>query len=447
MSKHRARVVALTMALALVAAACSSSSKGGGSTNTTAASTGSQQIDYKALGLWDNGPCDQARPPLKIGLMTVFESPVLSLKDQADALQAAATAFNKRGGANGACIKVTTCDDGGNVDQAVACARTVDKAGIVATVNDQGTAGQAEVSQAMAKAKIPRIASNVVPDDWADPNAYPLDASGTGVTFLEPQALIDSNVKKIAIVRVDLAAASAILGLLNGLYKKTGATFPADIPVPGGTTDFSQFILAAQNAGANGIAIALGEQEAIQVVRAGQQLDTNLKIVGTLGTFSHDTAKGLGSFASKMVFIWSYPPATFDLPVYRVLRADLAASGNKQLQPTTLKASAMRSWIGLYALLKMIRDAKMQSFTRDGITAMLHNAKNVPMLGIFGGENWTPNLNHSGVFKRAGTNHWATYRWDPNAKANGFDGNFVETSTMSFDKVLCGSPFGSPGPC
>src|SRR5665213_2544466 len=69
MSKHRARVVALTMALALVAAACSSSSKGGGSTNTTAASTGSQQIDYKALGLWDNGPCDQARPPLKIGLM------------------------------------------------------------------------------------------------------------------------------------------------------------------------------------------------------------------------------------------------------------------------------------------------------------------------------------------------------------------------------------------
>ncbi len=448
MSKHPARVVALMIALALVAAACSSSSgKSGGSTNTTAASSGSQQIDYKALGLWDDGPCNASRPPLKIGLMTVFESPVLSLKDQADALQASATAFNKRGGANGACIQVTTCDDGGNVDQAVGCARTVDKAGIVATVNDQGTAGQGEVSQAMAKAKIPRIASNVVPDDWADPNAYPLDASGTGSTFLEPQALIDSNAKKIAIVRVDLAAASAVLGLLKGLYAKTGATFPADIPVPGGTTDFSQFILAAQNAGANGITIALGEQEAIQVVRAGQQLDTNLKIAGTLGTFSHDTTKALGSFADNMVFIWSYPPATYNLPVYRALRADLAASGEKQLQPTALKASAMRSWIGLYALLKMIRDAKMQTFTRAGITTMLHNAKNVPMLGIFGSENWTPNADHPGAFKRAGTNHWATYRWDANAKANGFDGNFVQVSTMSFDKVLCGSPFGAPSPC
>ena len=30
-------------------------------------------------------------------------------------------------------------------------------------------------------------------DDWGDPNAYPLDASGTGVTFLLPQALIDAG--------------------------------------------------------------------------------------------------------------------------------------------------------------------------------------------------------------------------------------------------------------
>ena len=63
----------------------------------------------------------------------------------------------------------------------------------------------------------------------------------------------------------------------------------------------------------------------------------------------------------------------------------------------------MRSWIGLYALLKMIRDAKMQTFTRDGITAMLRKAKDVPMLGIFGDEKWTPNTNHAGLFKRAGT--------------------------------------------
>jgi hypothetical protein len=41
-------------------------------------------------------------------------------------------------------------------------------------------------------------------------------------------------------------------------------------------------------------------------------------------------------------------------------------------------------------------------------------------------------------------NHWAVYTWDPTAESNGFNGNFVEKSQMSFDKVLCGSPFGAP---
>ena len=78
------------------------------------------------------------------------------------------------------------------------------------------------------------------------------------------------------------------------------------------------------------------------------------------------TVADLGDFAEQMVFLWSFPPATFDLPVYEALRADLAASGEESLQPENLKASPMRSWIGLYALLKMIRDAGMTEFTREG---------------------------------------------------------------------------------
>ena len=42
-----------------------------------------------------------------------------------------------------------------------ACVREIDDAGVVATVNDQGTAGQADVSSAMAEANIPRIGVNV----------------------------------------------------------------------------------------------------------------------------------------------------------------------------------------------------------------------------------------------------------------------------------------------
>lgn len=192
------------------------------------------------------------------------------------------------------------------------------------------------------------------------------------------------------------------------------------------------------------MSLSLGENEAVQVVKAGQQLSTKLLMGASLGTFSHKSVAALGDFAKQMVFIWAYPPATTDLPIYQALRVDLAASGEEALQPENLKSSAMGSWIGLYALLKMIRDAKMTTFTRAGITKMLNAAKDVPMLNIFGGENWTPSLNHPGLFKRAGTNRWAVYRWDASAKGPGVKGNFVEKAKISFDETLCGSIFGAP---
>ncbi len=445
MSKALVRLLTVLLSLSLVAAACGGDDEGGSGNGNDGGTAPPEEIDYEAIGLWDDGACDESLEPLKIGLMTVFESPVISLEDQALALEAAAEAFNSRGGANGSCIEVTTCDDGANPDKAVACVRTIDEAGVVATVNDQGLAAQAEVSEAMAAAKIPRVAANVANNDWGDPNSYPMDASGTGVTFLLPQALIDADATKIAAIRVGQAEAAALKPILEGIYEGE-AELTADIPVPAGTTDFSQFILGAQESGAEGAFLAIGEQEAVQVITAGQQLGTDLKLGASLGSFSHSNIAELGGFAEQMVFLWSFAPPTADLPVYQAMRSDLAASGEDSLQPENLKASPVRSWIGLYALLKMIRDADMKEFTRDGITKMLQEAEDVPMLDMYGGEDWTPNANHPGIWSRAGIDRWATYTWDPDAEGD-FEGNFVENSVLSFDEILCGSPFGGPEPC
>src|SRR5207342_1362951 len=123
----------------------------------------------------------------------------------------------------------------------------------------------------------------------------------------------------------------ALKGLLESTYEGK-ATFPYDAPVPGGTTDYNQFILGAQNKGADGVALALGENEAVQVVKAGQQLNTKLRIGSSLGTFSHKSVSDLGDFTKQMVFLWSFPPATAEVPVYAALRADLASSGDDALQ-------------------------------------------------------------------------------------------------------------------
>ena len=86
--------------------------------------------------------------------------------------------------------------------------REIDEAGVVATVNDQGTAGQAEVSAAMAAAGIPRIASNVTNADWGDQNAYPLDPSGHRRDVPASRgAARCAGANKIGLIRVDLPQA------------------------------------------------------------------------------------------------------------------------------------------------------------------------------------------------------------------------------------------------
>jgi branched-chain amino acid transport system substrate-binding protein len=445
------RIAAIALAVGMLCASCTESDDGDAASTTeddpAAPSTTAVPLDLVELGLWDDGPCDESRPPLVLGLTTAFETEAVAGLDQALALEASAVAFNERGGANGACIQVHTCDDGALFDQAIGCVGELDDAGVVATVNDQSTEGGVEVSQLFAEAGIPRVASNVTNSDWGDPNAYPLDASGTGVTFLMPQGLIDAGSSSVGIIRVNLAAASALIGLLGDLYDDRGATFVADLPVAAGTTDYSQFILAAEDSGADSIALAISQAQAIQVVRAAEQLSSDLRIGASLGSLSYEDVAALGEIADQMVFVWPFPPATFDLPVYGALRADLAASGEDVLQPRQLRASAMRSWIGLYALLRMIRDDGMTEFTRPAISALLNEAVDVPMLGIFGDESWTPSTNHPGLWQRAGTNRWATWSWDPEATFEGSDGGFVLASEFDFDDVMCGSPFGAPEPC
>jgi hypothetical protein len=105
MSKIACRMAAVLMSLMLVASACGGDDSTGKESGTTSKEAG-KAIDYAELGLWNDGACDASKPKLKIGLMTVFASPVISLESHALALKAAAEAFNERGGANGHCIEV-----------------------------------------------------------------------------------------------------------------------------------------------------------------------------------------------------------------------------------------------------------------------------------------------------------------------------------------------------
>ena len=186
-------------------------------------------------------------------------------------------------------------------------------------------------------------------------NSYPFTAGGTGTSIMMVQGLVDAGVSKVAIVRVDVPAATAVAGFYGAVFGDNGIEVVADLPVPAGTTDYSQFILAAQAAGAEGVAMPVGGQEGIQVLRAGQQLDADLLYSSSTGTFPLADIQSLGEYGQRVILNEGFPPAAVDDPVINQLVADLEAHSDEEiLQRPNLKASPMRSWIGLYALLQIL---------------------------------------------------------------------------------------------
>ena len=435
--------VALAGALALVAVSCSSSDDGGSAGGGTPGDTDVAAVDVTTVGLWDDGPCDEALDPLEVGQQLTFASPVLTSEDNALALEASAVAFNARGGANGHCIEVTTCDEHADQNAAVACARTLDDAGVAVNINDASTDPGPSTGDVLEEAGIARFAISSGTPDLSDPNSYPFDAGGIGTAMVMPQALVDEGITDIASIRVDLPSASALIDIYEGIYAEDGVEFVADIPVPAGTTDYSQFILAAEDAGAEGVIVPLGGQEAIQVLRAAQQLGSDLLFSTSLGTLPYQDLADLGDFAEQVILNGSSAPATAaDIPAMEALVADLAVSGEEVLQPRLLKSTPTHSWIGLYALLVILRGDGTEDFSRANLTELIRASGPIDMLGLTA--DWTPDTDNPGTFPRTGNGYYSFWRWDPDAEYDGTPGNLVPTSEIDFNELLCGSTLGAP---
>ena len=103
----------------------------------------------------------------------------------------------------------------------------------------------------------------------------------------------------IAVDNPQIAALPAIMGTMAKAY---GAEIVGVSKVAAGTTDFQQYVLAAQDGGADGVIMPLGKNEAVQVMQAAQQLGTKLKFSSSLGTFGTKDVKDLGAIAKQMYF-------------------------------------------------------------------------------------------------------------------------------------------------
>ena len=385
----RKRLAGGICALVLAASACTEDSAG----DAPADSDDSAAADIERSGLLtDDGACDAELEPYPIGIMTVFESPILSLIDQVKAADASVAAFNGRGGIGGHCIELTTCDTGLDPNGELECARDFVNDGVVATVHDTTAANPTGVIETTEPAGLPRVGVAPGSEELNAANSYPIGGGSIGTTFMMLPPLARAGNTKIAMIHVDTPAIQALSGILQPMLDAYDAEITAMIPVPQGTTDYQQFILAAEDSGATGVMLALGEAEAIQVLGAAEQLSTDLTFSTSLGTFGQADAAALGDFGAQILFNSEVPPATGsteEWPILADVVLDLSASGEPELQRDQIKSSAVRSWLAVYALVQTVEQfGDPDDVSREAITAALESASDVDLHGL--APAWTP---------------------------------------------------------
>src|SRR4029079_477209 len=102
-------------------------------------------------------------------------------------------------------------------------------------------------------------------------------------------------------------------------------------------------------------------------------------------------------------------------PIQEVMVEDFKASGKPNLERDSLNVEPAASWLAVYALVKVMRDAKATTVTRQTVKAAFDKAKDIPMFDLT--PPWTPSKQSSNaVFKGISNPHYWTGHWDPDQK-------------------------------
>jgi len=349
-----------------------------------------------------------AAAPVKVGMIYAVTSPLGGNPAARDAFTAAIKAFNKRGGvgANGAKIKGIVCDTRGDANQEVACARRMVDEGVVATLNDltfNNPAGVVDVLEAAGIARIGLGPTNVA--EFGSNVSYPISAGviaayvGTAVGFAE-----DGNTK-ICLVRTDAPTGATFGAFLTPMFNAVGVDIICDVTVATGATDYTPYIAEAQRSNPDAILISHTDEVGTQLIAAMAQLNTELPMGGSPGTFDIDTLKKYKDITTGTVLSESFPyPSQNNVKNFPGLKqffADMKASGKKTLQPREIGPTALSPWMAVLGFVNVTEG--LDDFTKESVVQALETAIDVDLMGLT--PAWTPSTPGFSVFESS-SNHY-----------------------------------------
>jgi ABC-type branched-subunit amino acid transport system substrate-binding protein len=176
--------------------------------------------------------------PVTVMTMTAYDTDTLNVKAILDIAQGAVVEINNEGGLGGHELKLITCNEGADPNQAAECARQAVDEEVAAVVGGFSANGDA-IMPILEEAGIPWFAPpGISGAELSSSDSYPIMSGVLGLAGLGALAAED-GCESVAAVNYDLPTTGQIAQLIDlGLASKGGDP-STPIKVPPTTTDFS----------------------------------------------------------------------------------------------------------------------------------------------------------------------------------------------------------------
>jgi ABC-type branched-subunit amino acid transport system substrate-binding protein len=241
--------------------------------------------------------------PIKIMVFGQITGQAFAVPEIVTGAQAAVNMINAQGGVNGRKLQLITCDNQGNVNQDVACAREAASDGVAAVVGTL-TLTQQQSIPVVTAADIPVVAgSDTGPVYRQDPDSFPVLTSPP-IYAGQAAALLAKRVCKhpafLEITTSDAAAGGVSFGRYMAQHDPSASKVKV-VSVPTGATDISAQMAQVLSGGADCLGTALDPTTQLESITAVGKSGQNVLISANAPSLPASSLKTVGPVANDIV--------------------------------------------------------------------------------------------------------------------------------------------------
>jgi ABC-type branched-subunit amino acid transport system substrate-binding protein len=358
-------------ALAAVASGCSSSS------SSTSGTSGTHSAASAAATL--------SGTPIKLLLIGQITDPVQGqpVPEVGSGAMAAADAINAAGGFHGRPLQITVCDDADNETKASTCARQAASIGAVATVADNTQFGTA-VDPILLSEHIAAVGANpLTAADFSSPNIFPIEPGGTATVAGEALALVNAGAKHIVVARVDNPASAIVDTFVDAALAPHGLKVFKDVPVPATAPDLSSYVADATTGGADGILLAMNQNQGAQFIQALRSADVKVPIATASSAVPPAELTHLGAAADGLYVSSEFRPIDAGGTGVSQFLSDMS----KYEPAAELDDFSVNGWVAVQAFDQAITQLNLTDVTNTTVLAGMSKVRNLNLGGIV--PNWS----------------------------------------------------------